>query len=326
MSKLKVNKVQFSVVREDPEVEIQLFRKFQIERPVLIGSGGCTAFSLASEFSNLPIMLIEPNPSQIGLIHKKIKTLKSLEGTSLNKKFGVGASESANGSLIEQGNFETLFRGLRNLIFDFIIDKSNLKKLIQSDSNDGWKAIFAHPYWTVAFDLYLNNSILKTMFGSAAIQHAPPESYSRYFRSAFEKGLLRADRKDNYFLHHLLLGYYPKHENAWPVYLQRPPKTMRISTFQGMAQDFADYSNFDFVGLSNIFDWSSEAEIKKLVMKLRRELKPGALVVYRQLNNSKNFRSYFGSEFDWLKREAERLHKMDRSLFYSSIQIARKVT
>lgn len=320
---LKKNPLQFSVVREDPQIELDLFRKFHFKKPVLIGSGGCTAFALASKYPKLQITLIEPNPAQIELIKTKAKALKKYRGAPLTKKFGVGPS-SGNHSLIEQGNFESLFRGLRTFIFEFIAEKNEISKLLQKGTARQWKEIFQHPYWPVAFDLYFNNSILKAMFGAAAIQHAPAESYSNYFRWVFERGLLRKDRKDNYFLFHLLLGHYPHQKKAWPVFLQRPPDEIHLSTYQGMAQEFPNYSAFDFVGLSNIFDWSSEQEIRALASKLQRELTVGACILYRQLNNSKDFRSFFGPEFQWLQTDADRHQQKDRSLFYSSIHIARR--
>jgi S-adenosylmethionine-diacylglycerol 3-amino-3-carboxypropyl transferase len=162
------------------------------------------------------------------------------------------------------------------------------------------------------------------MFGPSAIQHAPAESYPQYFRAVLERGLLRRDRKGNYFLYHIFLGYYPKQKKSWPLYLQRPPRDMNLSFFEGTAQEFADYSPFDFVGLSNIFDWSAERDVRALASRLRGELRPGACVLYRQLNNAKKFESAFGPRFEWAKTEAARLQKKDRSLFYSSLHIGRK--
>ncbi len=321
---LKKNPLQFSVVREDPAIELSLFRKFNIKKPIMIGSGGCTALALACEFPKTSFALIEPNPAQIKLIKEKIKTLQTSSRAQIAKKFGVGQASDKSKSLIEKGNFESLFRNLRNFIYEFIVDKAQVEKLLLNGTDRQWKEIFLNPYWPVAFDLFFSNSILLALFGPAAIQHAPPESYSRYFRQAFEKGLLRRDCCDNYFLHHVFLGHYPKRKSGWPVFLQKPQKKIVVKIFQCRAQEMRDYSSYDFVGLSNIFDWSSESEIKDVTSKLNDELQVGALVLYRQLNNNKDFRSFFGNNFQWLTDEAKELHQKDRSLFYSSIHIARK--
>ena len=37
------NKLQFSVTREDPTIELNLISHFSLKNALLIGSGGCTA-------------------------------------------------------------------------------------------------------------------------------------------------------------------------------------------------------------------------------------------------------------------------------------------
>ncbi len=320
----KQNQIQFSTVREDPEVEIELFREYNLKKPILIGSGGCTAFSLASYFPEMSIELIEPNPAQVKLIQEKAKKIKKLKNTTLAKMFGVGRASTTNTSMIEQGNFESLFRQLRKFIGEFVVSEKDLTRLLKSGTKKDWNDIFKHPYWSVAFNLFFSNSILETMFGPAAIQHAPAESYSLYFKNVIEKGLLRKDHSSNYFLYHILLGYYPNQKSAWPFYLQKPPRRINIKIFNGTVQEYPDFSKFDFVGLSNIFDWSSEAEVKEMAQQLSLQLNPGSFVLYRQLNNRKDFKPFFGQDFKWLDSLAQDLQKSDRSLFYSSIHIARR--
>lgn len=92
-----------------------------------------------------------------------------------------------------------------------------------------------------------------------------------------------------------------------------------------MAQDFPDFAPHDFVGLSNIFDWSTKEEVAQIAERLANELKKGSFVVYRQLNHAQDFAPHFGSGFEWYKDEARRLHAKDRSLFYSSLHIGRKI-
>lgn len=324
----KSNSLQFSVVREDPQIEFFLFGKYKIKNAALIGSAGCTALALCAKFPNTQLTAIDPNRFQLDLMQKKADLLykNKSNGTRLRKLFGVGPMSSTQKSFIEKGNFETLFRGLRNFIYDFVIDQKSLTHLLKTGTKQQLYSLFKHPYWPVGFDLYFSDSILKTMFGPAAIQHAPKNSYPGYFRKAIEKGLLREDRNHNYFLSHILLGYYPTQKTGWPYYLTHSTsKKIKISKFLGTAQDYTDYSPFDFVGLSNIFDWSSSSEIRKLTSKLKKEMKPGSVLLYRQLNNQKNFEPLFGSEFNWDKKTAHHYLKADRSLFYSSIHIARKI-
>ena len=85
---MRNNPIQFAVVREDPQIEMDLVENFGLSRATLIGSGGCTAFCLKAMNPDLEISLIEPNAAQIGLIKEKIRALKTRE--NLGEKFGIG--------------------------------------------------------------------------------------------------------------------------------------------------------------------------------------------------------------------------------------------
>jgi len=308
---LKHNPVQFAVVREDPEVECALFREFDVGQALLISSGGCTALTLASRFPDASLYLVEPNLAQISLIKNKSRLINTASG---RKKIEL---------LIESGNFEALFRGLREFIFEFIVSAREMEFLLVKGTRSQWKRIFRHTFWPVAFELYFADELLLAIFGRSAIQHAPRDSYPRHFRRVLERGLLRSDRATNYFLHHIFLGHYLT--QAKPFYLQRPPTETHFAYFHGLAQTVPDFARFDFVGLSNIFDWSSTREIKNLTVRLQNEMKIGACVLYRQLNNEKNFEGFFNAGFRWYNQLAKRLHKKDRSLFYSSLHIGQKI-
>jgi S-adenosylmethionine-diacylglycerol 3-amino-3-carboxypropyl transferase len=320
----KKNGIQFSVVREDSTVEIELIKHYKIKRPILIASGGCSAFNISSVYPDIDLTLIEPNKLQIELIKKKAKVLRTQKKINIEKKFGIRDIGAAAPNLIESGNFETLFRQFRSFIFEFVADKNEIRKLLLQGTKKNWKILFQHPYWPVAFELFFSDSLLRTMFGDLAIQHAPKGSYPLYFRTVIEAGLLRADRANNYFLHHIFLGHYLNKKNALPRYLVNPPKKMNYQFVNKMALDVPSYTSFDFVGLSNIFDWSSEKEISKLANKITNELKPGAIILFRQLNSNKNFTKHFGPKIIWEDAFAKRLHRADQSLFYQSLQLGVK--
>ena len=321
---LKKNEIQFAVVREDATVEIELFKQYNIIKPILIASGGCTAFNVSSACPNISLTLIEPNKLQIKLIEKKTKILRTQNKTIIEKYFGIIDPDNEEPNLIESGNFESLFRQFRSFIFEFIADKKQLHKLILHGTVANWKHLFQHPYWTVAFDLFFSDSLLRTMFGDLAIQHAPRGSYPKYFRTVIEKGLLRKNRCNNYFLHHIFLGHYLNKKKSLPPYLSSYPQKMNFQFINKLALDVPSYANFDFVGLSNIFDWRSEDQISLLANKLSKELKPGSIILFRQLNSNKNFTKYFKTEFVWQNSIAKRLHSADQSLFYQSLQLGFK--
>jgi S-adenosylmethionine:diacylglycerol 3-amino-3-carboxypropyl transferase len=91
-----------------------------------------------------------------------------------------------------------------------------------------------------------------------------------------------------------------------------------------LAGNVESYAEYDFVGLSNIFDWSEDQQIAKLARKLSNELSSGSIILFRQLNSHKNFRKYFSAKIVWEDSLINRLHKEDRSLFYQSLHLGIK--
>lgn len=314
---MKNNPIQFAVVREDSQIESDIINEFQLTRAILIGSGGCTAFNLKSRNPQLKITLIEPNPAQIELIKEKINSLKKGE----IEMFGIGKTDET--SFIECGNFESLFRQLRLFINEFIASDAEIKDNFVNYSKYFWQRIFAHKYWTVAFELFFSDAILTAMFTESAIQHAAPNSYPKYFQTVLETGLLREDAPRNYFLHHIFLGYYLEDESALPEYLVNLPSNFDFDFFNGFAQDFQDFSGKQLVHFSNIFDWCDETTVENIIRSAVEKLEKGSVVAVRQLNNDKNYRSFFGESFRWL--ETEKIVERDRSLFYRKIEIGEKI-
>ncbi len=315
---MKKKSVQFSVVREDPEIEMRLVQDFGIERATLIASGGCTAFCLKALNPDLEITLIEPNPAQVVLIREKISTFENQEKNKILEKFGV--KNSLSDSLIERGNFESLFRQFRLFVQEFIISETEIRNAFINNSAEIWHEVFRNSYWSVAFELFFSDAILRAMFGQSAIQHAPKNSYPRYFQKFLEKGLIEAVASENYFLHHIFLGRY--FADALPFYLENFPRNFEFDFFCGFAENYTNFSGRQLVSFSNIFDWCDESVVKQIAGNVSGNLDIGSVIIYRQLNNKKNYRHFFGGKFDWL--ETSEIIEKDRSLFYENIEIGVK--
>lgn len=309
---MKFNQLQFAVVREDPEIECELIRgNPKIKKILMIGSGGCTAFTVRHLNPNIEQTLVEPNLAQINLIKIKEKLLTENKIEELK-------------ILNQTGNFESLFRSFRLFIEEFIVDHNILKKNIMSKQQEGLKKIFSHPYWPVAFDLFFSDKVLNVMFGPDSTQHAPKNSYPGYFKNVFEKGLVRSDLSENYFIHHVFLGEYLP--TALPTHFGPPPANCKEFEIKNcLLHEVDDFSLYDFMTFSNIFDWCSEDYIQLIAKRLKTEARENAMIVFRQLNHQKDFTTIFSPHFKFHSDEENRLLGLDRSLFYSKLNIATKV-
>jgi S-adenosylmethionine-diacylglycerol 3-amino-3-carboxypropyl transferase len=301
----RANDLQFAVVREDPAIEATLLRAMTGRRVFLIASGGCTALHLASEFPDLDITALDANPSQIRHVRSKIEALARHDGLDEWQE------------LSQRGNFESLFRGLREFLEEMVAAPEEWDAALSNGSRSVG-SLLDHKYWPVAFDLYFHDKILLAMFGRQAIQHAAPGSYPRYFQRSFEMGLQRPDRTTNYFLHHVLLGRYVP--QALPAFLAEPPASLNIRLVESTVDRAPCFGHFDLISLSNLFDWMEPRQVSAVTRRLSEEVCPGAVVIVRQLNNDVDLTSHLpGFRFDTaLARE---LLARDRSLFYNRLLI-----
>jgi S-adenosylmethionine-diacylglycerol 3-amino-3-carboxypropyl transferase len=305
--------LQFAVVREDPRVEAMLIEERRPARVLLVGSGGCTALALRAWYPDLDITLIEPNAAQVAHVGRKLAALADFRPAAFN----VG-DDSPEG-LSECGNFERLFRVFRGMLDLFVLEASERARRL-ADPRATWSDVFAHAYWPVAFDLAFADALLRTMFGPEAVQHAAPGSYPRYFQARLEAGLAAGDRTTNPWLHHVLLGCYREDPAAWPPFLRAPPRDRRpFAVVSARLVEAPSFAPFDLVHLSNVLDWMDDAACRRLAARLAAELRPGAAILWRQLNDPRPLRDYFAPAFAFDAAHDARLLAAERSLFYDQV-------
>ena len=321
---MRDNKVQFSVVREDPMVEAELVRLTNASNVLLIASGGCTALTLQALFPDLHITLVDFNPAQLERVRKKMSALHDVDAGTRCRRFNIETNDPKG--LNQSGNFESLFRGLREFIFDLVADEAEIRALFEEEDRLARvsEILFSSKYWSVAFDLYFSDSLLNAMFGPDATQHAEAGSYPRYFQTLFEKGLTSAGAFGNYFLHHVFLGYYLQRSASLPYYLLAPPTDYRFQMVEGTLDAVPDLQRFDLISLSNIMDWMPLTEITSLIGYLQNEMRAGASVLYRQLNNYTDLSTYFGAAFEFDAALGIQFQESERSLFYSSVHVGKR--
>jgi S-adenosylmethionine-diacylglycerol 3-amino-3-carboxypropyl transferase len=308
-------------VREDPLIEISLAKKIKACNVFLIASGGCTAFSLKAVDPDLQITLLDPNTAQIDLIRNKIRLLRNRAKPAFKANFNIGLSDKVG--LNDCGNFESLFRGLREFSYDLIMSRSSFEEFFEGkiENRKFVNTLLKSKYWYAAFDMFFCDTLLDSMFGPAATQHAQKGSYSVYFRKIIENGFLRSNAKNNYFLHHIFLGHYIDRKNSLPIYLQAPIRNLEFRFINSPIEKIKDFKDFDLVSLSNIMDWMPQNKITALIKTLNHTCNPGSAVIYRQLNNTSRLEKQFASDFKFDRKLSDQFLAADRSLFYSNISV-----
>jgi S-adenosylmethionine-diacylglycerol 3-amino-3-carboxypropyl transferase len=324
---MRGNPIQFAVVREDPGVEQEIISRLggHVENALVIGSGGCTLLFLSKELPRIHWTALDSNPAQLNLIRKKEADLLTDYGSdSWKTNFNIGDAQSDG--LNACGNFESLFGQFRLFLNEFVAQPIEFYNFFTGAQE---KEVFLDrltnsPYWPVAFKLFFSDSILNAMFGPEATQYAKPGSYPGYFQAVFENGFKRDDYRNNYFLHHVFLGHYLDKKSCWPPYLQKNETSEALTLKQGFIEDVDDFSKFQFIHLSNIFDWMAPESVQSICKRLAKEMKSGSIVVIRQLNNEQPVEERLKPEFNFNEEFSLRLLEIDRSLFYQTIKVGVK--
>jgi len=316
--------LQFAVVREDARTVLALLEASGARRPLLVASGGCTLLAVRALAPDVAPVALDPNPAQLEHVRRKDAELARARATGDFTRLGVGAADPD--SLTECGNYEALFRLWRHVIDDFVLPREQRERLF--DDADalarGTRALLASRWWRTSFEIVFADAPLETMFGPAATQHAVRGSYPGWFRRAFERGLARADALDNPFLHHLFLGHYLPRPSACPDCFARVEPRAPLELVHATFQDYTDLAQHDFVDLSNVLDWMAPHEVDALLARCAEELRCGALLVWRQLNNDRALEARIRGAFVFDHALAARLFAADRSLFYSSLHVGRR--
>lgn len=300
-----VARPQFAVVREDPRLEARLIERFGLQSAVVVASGGCTALTLARRHPTLKITAFDANPVQLEHCQRK-------QAERDPRRLNVGDADPEG--LNQRGVFEGLFRVLRGALVEFVTRPADIERFFDGATHlaDVWRA---HPYWPTAFALAFGDPLLLTMFGPAALQHAPPGSYPSYFQGVFERGLAAPDATRNPFLQHVLLGAY-RAEDA-PAYIGGIGG--EVTWMPGGLLDAP--TDAGLYALSNIFDWSDDALVSAWAEHLKARAQPGTVVLLRQLNNTRDLRRFFTPAFTFDDALGAALHAQDRSLFYNRIEV-----
>jgi S-adenosylmethionine-diacylglycerol 3-amino-3-carboxypropyl transferase len=287
---------------------------------LVVASGGCTAFDLVATGQRTWVTAFDQNPAQLALVEAKRRAL--LLPTPL----------SPTSPLLHGGAFEGLFRLLRAGFQELIVGDGGFSAYFdQGDPTRraavvrGWRA---SPYFDAVFSAVFHEELLWAMFGPAATQHAARGSYPGYFAEVFARGLADEGGVHNRFLQHVFLQTY--RPASLPPYLARQHREGglaeplgRLTLVPGSLPDVPALSRFRLVSLSNIFDWSDDALVESWAELLADELRPGAVVVIRKLNNRREVALAFLQTRRFRADEglAGAVTRLDQSLFYERFEV-----
>ena len=169
----------------------------------------------------------------------------------------------------------------------------------------------------VPFKEVFNDRSIEEVFSDQATKHGKPGSYIEYFQNKLLEGILKKSAHLNPFLQHIFLGYY-KSTDPFPYI--KLNNLSNFSYFNGSITDIKDIHLYDFISLSNIFDWSDIDFVEQCANHLSK-INTGSCILIRQLNNHKNWIDIFDSKFTEDRKFDQYWQQHDRSMFYDHFRL-----
>ncbi len=328
-------------VREDPRHDLELARRVSAGGTVvMIASGGETAACIG----RLPLRLVgvDMNPAQLALARVKWelagmvpaedaatllghlpmlagerrRRMKSLlDALDLDEDVFGPPEWIAERGVDHGGRYEVCFAELRERLEPW---RGELEAMLNSD-----EAVpdFGGAWLDEAFAEVMSLENLVCLFGQEATQN-PRRSFSDHFTARTREVIGRMPPRDNPFLWQILAGCFPP-GCRYDWLEDDRPMVAEVEWRQGkmdVVLDSMAAESTDLVHLSNILDWLSPDEARATLRSARRVMKPGGLVILRQLNSTLEI-GEIDAGIAWDVELGKAMEARDRSYFYPHIHV-----
>ncbi|HVE45385.1 MAG TPA: DUF3419 family protein [Acidimicrobiales bacterium] len=312
----------FAQVREDPCVELEALQVKPTDTVVVVSSGGCTALSLLAAGAGR-VVAVDLNAAQNHLVELKAAALAELEPAEAVAFLGGWKATSASrlssyeelrhrlspvaaaywdgrrsniaGGVLNAGVSERFISVITAVIRKAIHRPPRIRRLLSCRSLDEQKQLYELEWdnrrWRLLFKALLNRAVFRHTYDPAFFRHVDNPSFATHFHGLIEHVLVDVPVKDNYFVHHMLTGSYPKDEpNGLPPYLQAEGASTaagrldRLTLVDGAYLTYLQScpdAGIDAFTLSNICEWLDAAQLDELFGEIVRTAAPGARLVFR---------------------------------------------
>ena len=281
--------IQFSQVREDPNIELYTLNKITKIFPkiLLVGSGGCTLFTLLNKNIDT-IDVIDQNKEQLFLIQLKLEIIcyckdkfkinDFFEGKLFKEEYdhillNIKATLSKECYSFWMENKLFVYRGInQNGVFELLF-----KELFDNSFN---------------YEKVFNRNYLIQKFGDNAVINSMNKEFSIHFETVINRLRTKYTQFDNYFYHQIIHNsynkqYLPKYFDNIDNIIENKQKIKYINL------NYADYvqntnKKYDIVQISNITDWMNKIEIDLFFKNIYTILNKNGYLISRRLNGDYN--------------------------------------
>jgi S-adenosylmethionine-diacylglycerol 3-amino-3-carboxypropyl transferase len=348
----------FSQIREDSFVERYVSEKYTPNRIIVIGSGGCTAFSILNNEVQT-VYCVDHNPAQCALIELKKAAIKVLERDDFLAFIGERPCENRQSiyekpehqlpdyaknyweihqneimfGINQSGVTERFYRFIGSNIVNNLYEKEVWDHLFEARSIEE-QILFHEQFltsesWLAAARILLSKTTHLQFFPAYMFEHADEQDFGNFFLHQFEKEVLTKPLQNNYFLSQLLFStyLYDKSEGT-PYYLSQEgydkvkQNLDKLIIIPSKLQDFLTHNqSVDAFYLSNVLDWSSSHDIEEICGSVLKAASPNAVVLFRNMLSAQPLSENFKVHFDIDKELSEKCLELERSMMYQKITV-----
>ena len=340
------DRLYFAQVREDPRLELAVF-KGRWDAPIaVVSSGGCTALSLLAEGAG-EVIGVDLNRTQNHLVELKAAAVARLDPdealallggsplapgprrhayrrlrdalTPAARHYWDARPELVARGVLQAGVTERLMRLIAGCVRRVVHPHGRVDRLLAlrslAEQREFYRREWDNRRWRLLFRALCNRLVLRRTYHPAFFDQVADPTYASHFRRVAERTLTELPVRDNYFLHHLLTGNYPA--GSRPPYLSARYGVDGLSLVDG---GFTDYlrgrpaASLAGFALSNICEWLTAAQVDDLFAQIVRTAQPGARLVFRNFVGwtevPRRWRDVVHEDRAW----GEELMRLDRSL------------
>lgn len=362
MEKL-TDKVSFELIRyancwEDADVLLKGLSPRENKRFLSIASAGDNSFSLLISNPEL-VVAVDINQIQLYLVELKREAIRHLEyeevlqflgfrecGNRLlvyakirsflpekTKLYWDQHQDQLAKGIIHEGKFERYFQLFARKILPWIHTRKRVAELLSEKQEEAQERYYTKSWnnwrWRFMFKLFFSKTIMgrygrdpeflkqvdvhvgKTIYNKAAL-HLKSTGAQRNF-------ILNYNLTGNFGS---LLPHYLKPENYGAV----KKNLDKLHLFHGYAEDaIAQYGTFDYMNLSNIFEYMSPELFTTTARGLLDGLNPEGKLAYWNLMVSRSIAGQFPQEVKNETALSKELTAVDKGFFYQQFHIDTKL-
>lgn len=348
-------KIPYSICWEDFDIIQKALKVKKDDIVVSITSAGCNVLNFLL-YNPKKIISVDFNPNQNYILQLKISAIKNLEHKQFLELLGVNPSKNRielykkikknlpketqtfwdknikfiKKGLTYSGRQEKYIHAIGQYL-RYLKGEKVLIDLLQCKTIDEQIEFFDKKIrdtsWNLFFTLVYNKPVMLIVKDKLVFNQVKDNDYHKKFRKRVEEAARQIPTRNNPFMSFALLGYY-LNENYYPHYLKKKNfetlknRVNRIEIKTGAIQDILfqlPSNSIDKFNLSNVLDWTTKNQFKKLLYEVKRVGKNKSRFCYfntlmkRHIPKIEGIKSY--------KKEANNLLKQDKAFLYENFEI-----